>query len=402
MPFTFSDLVSAAGQILLVMAACFALACLVISHLRYQSMTREAQVVVEEGSAAGDAFLVHVAQRLGTVHRNPSPFTVMLVSPERWHAVAEQYGHDLAVELTGQLEQRLRAGLRRGDLAVRFREDVVALLLEARRAAAGAIGRRILEAGAHDAFKLSSGLILRARAVAGAAAYPEDGDRAGALRAKAESALQHARVVGDSPQWPPDTVAPQLPVRAAHQGVDDDQKPLVDELTGVLQDDRLGTALQKYVARCRNNDVPVSILCLDVDYLRRYNDHYGRKTGDQLLRSVADFLQRQTREDDLIARWAGDQFVMAVPATGQEGLAVAQRLWSAIRRTPFAGVGPGLRLTVTIGVSAFPEHGGQARQLFEAAQLALRVAKSKGRNQCLLYDESMRQMKVAKDTIDAF
>ena len=54
MPFTFSDLVSAAGQILLVMAACFALACLVISHLRYQSMTREAQVVVEEGSAAGD------------------------------------------------------------------------------------------------------------------------------------------------------------------------------------------------------------------------------------------------------------------------------------------------------------------------------------------------------------
>lgn len=393
----------AAGQIVLVVGLCFGLICLLISHLRFQSLTRQAHVAVEEGAVeGGDAFQLHIAQHLGTAHRNPAPFTVMLLAPERWHTVAEQYGRDAALEVVGLLEQRARRAVRRGDLVLRFREDVVALLLEASRTAAQAIGERVVKTCTRDACKLGSGLVLRVNAVAGAAAYPEDGDRAGELRAKAESALQHARVEGRSPQWPPDPAAPQLPQRPAHTGVVDEQKPLLDELTGVLQESHLGNALQKYVARYWREDLPVSLLCLDVDYLRRYNDQYGRKTGDQLLRSVADFLQRSTREDDLIARWAGDQFVVALQGTGAHALGVAQRVWAAIRKTSFVGIGPGLRLTVTIGVSNVPDHGSTARHLFEAAQIALRVAKTKGRNQVLVYHHDMRQLQVAQQSIDAF
>jgi diguanylate cyclase (GGDEF)-like protein len=353
-------------------------------------------------AGVGDAFQLHIAQRLGTAHRNPAPFTVMLLAPERWHSLAEQYGRDVALEVVAMIEQRARGAVRRGDLVLRFREDVVAMLLEASRTAAHLIGQRVVQACTRDACKLGSGLVLRAATVAGAAAYPEDGDRAGELRAKAEAALQHARVEGRSPQWPPDTVAPQLPQRPAHTGVVDEQKPLLDELTGVLQDSHLGTALQKYVARYWREDRPVSLLCLDVDYLRRYNDQYGRKTGDQLLRSVADFLQRSTREDDLIARWAGDQFVIAMPCTAAEAVGAGQRLWAAIRKTAFVGIGPGLRLTVTIGVSNVPDHGSNARQLFEAAQIALRVAKSKGRNQVLAYQHDLRQSKAGQQAVEAF
>lgn len=403
MALTLLEVLAAAGETLLVMAGVFAVVCLLVSHLRFQALARRARTVVEKGSpAAGDTLQVHIAQRLGTAHRDPAPFTLMLVTPERWHALPDPYGREAALELVTLLEQRLRKLVRRDDLVLRFREDVVAVLLGARRSAADAIGRRVLGAAARDAYRLASGLILRVQALAGAAAYPEDGDRAGDLRAKAEAALQHAAPSGPCPQWPPDTVAAQPPPKAAHVGVEEDQKPLLDPLTGVLQERRLGTALQKYVARYRRDEKPVAVLCLDIDYLRRYNDQYGQKTGDQLLRSIAEFLQQQTREDDLIARWGGDQFVIALQASQPEAWGVAQRLWSAVRKTPFAGVGPGLRLTVTIGMSSCPEHGANARHLFEAAQVALRVAKTKGRNQCLIFADEMRTMKVAKQPIDAF
>lgn len=403
MSVTLLDILAGAGQVLLAFGLAFALVCLLISHLRFQALTRRAHEVAAVGNTAGDAFQVHIAHRLGTVHRDPAPFSVVLVAPERWTLLAEQYGRDAAVELVTLLEKRLRGALRRDDRVVRLREDAVGLLIGASQKAADAIGQRLVAASGRESFRLASGLILRVNAVAGAAAYPEHGDRAGELLAKAETALQHARVAGQSPQWPADTVAPELPAKAAHVGVtDDEQRPLVDELTGVLQEQRMGTALQKYVARCRRDERPVSILCVDVDYLRRYNDQYGRKTGDQLLRNVADFLQRNTREADLIARWEGDQFVIALQASPAEAQAIGQRLWNGVRRTPFAGAGPGLRLTVTIGVSGYPDHGNNARHLFESAQIALRVAKSKGRNQCLLFQENMRQLRVAQQVADAF
>lgn len=403
---TFTDILGAAGQTLLLAGLCFFVLCLFMSHFRFQVLTRTLKTQVDEGPAGAEAFQVHIAQQLGTAHRNPAPFTVMLVTPERWTQLGEQYGRPVALQLVEQVEQRLRGLLRRTDRVVRFREDVVALLLQAGREAADAIGRRALVDAARESFRIPNGPVLRVTLLAGASAFPEDGDRAGNLRSKAESALQHARVAGISPQWPPDTVAPSLPAKVTHAGTPDeegvDQKTLLDELTGVLQESRLGPALQKYVAQCRRDEKPVSVLCLDIDYLRRYNDQYGRRTGDQLLKHVAEFLKHTTREEDLIARHAGDQFVLAMPTTSAQALAVAQRLWTGLRRTAFEGSGPGLRLTVTVGVAGFPDHGIIGRELFESAQLALRVAKSKGRNQCLLFHESMRKLAAAGEAGDAF
>jgi hypothetical protein len=83
------------------------------------------------------------------------------------------------------------------------------------------------------------------------------------------------------------------------------------------------------------------LLCLDVDYLRRYNDQYGRKTGDQLLRSVADFPAALTREDDLIARWAkATSLSSPCPPPPNQALAEARDSAAGLRRaTAFEGMG---------------------------------------------------------------
>lgn len=403
---TEGDILSVIAQTLLLGGVVFAFVCLMTSLLRFQQLTRRSKSAVQLEDQS-NAFQLYIARQLGTAHRQPAPFTAVLVSPENWDSLADQLGEAKADGLAKLVEVRLRSMVRRTDMVMNYRSGVTALILRAPRLASESIGRRILQDASREGFRLADGPMIQLRLKGGAAAYPEDGDRAAALRAKAEEALASAGA--STPlalMWPPDTVAPSLPGKIAHAGAPDedtkDQKSLLDELTGVLKENQLGPALQKYVAQCRRDERPVSVLCLDVDYLRRYNDQYGRRTGDQLLRHVADYLKHATREEDLIARHAGDQFVIALPTLPQHALAVGQRIWSGLRKTAFEGSGPGLRLTVTVGVASFPDHGLIGRELFESAELALLVGKKKGRNQCLMFQEPMRKMIGVVELGDSF
>ena len=117
---------------------------------------------------------------------------------------------------------------------------------------------------------------------------------------------------------------------------------------------------------------------------------------------MADYLQSSTREAELIARYEGDQFVIALSATAPQALTVAQRILTGLRRASFEGGGSGLRLTATLGVAAFPDHGLTAKELFASAQAALKAAKAKGRNQCLLYQEPRTRPDQIGRASDAF
>lgn len=388
------------GQSLLVAALCFAVLALLSSHLRFQLMTRRAQNVKAPGPAARSAFELRIAQQLGTAHRNPAPFAIARITPAGWAHLRELHGAAVPPELMDGIERRLRETVRESDIVMRLKEDELGVLIRTSRTAGNEVIRRVIQALSATPITLASGLSIRVDALAGLAAYPEDGDRAPDLYAKAESALEQARARGRGWHWPESTVAPELPAPAAHVGEPEDTAPMLDELTGVLRLERLGTALQKFVAARRRDELPVSVLVLDVDSLRRYNQQYGREMGDALLRGFAQFLQKNTRERDLIARWAEDQFLVALDCSPERALGVAQRLWTGVRKTSFGRAG--LRLTVTIGIAGWPGHSGHARGLFEEAQLALRVGKSKGRNQCVLFDPEMRKLKVAAAPVEVF
>ena len=88
---------------------------------------------------------------------------------------------------------------------------------------------------------------------------------------------------------------------------------LLDALTGVLRSDRLMPAMSKYIAGLRRDGEPVSLISFDVDQLRNYNEHYGQETGDDILRTIGAVLQRNVREDDLIGRAGGQEFVLLLP-----------------------------------------------------------------------------------------
>jgi diguanylate cyclase len=128
----------------------------------------------------------------------------------------------------------------------------------------------------------------------------------------------------------------------------------------------------------------VSLLVLDIDHFKKFNDTYGHLVGDDCLKMVAQCIKRHvTRPQDLAARYGGEEFVVLLPDTPGAGAErVAERIRQEIEKTAFRVSGEILHLTVSIGVcSVSPSRADATKEIFSCADEALYEAKGQGRNQ---------------------
>jgi diguanylate cyclase (GGDEF)-like protein len=158
-----------------------------------------------------------------------------------------------------------------------------------------------------------------------------------------------------------------------------------DAMTGIANRRRFDAALDREWRRCRRARTPLSILMIDVDHFKAYNDYCGHPQGDACLRQVAQVLVEAVgRPGDLAARYGGEEFVCLLPEVSAAGaLTVAERLMAALRQAnivhPRSLAGP--RLTISIGVATAEALTGEAERLVEFADQLLYAAKRAGRNQ---------------------
>lgn len=143
----------------------------------------------------------------------------------------------------------------------------------------------------------------------------------------------------------------------------------------------------------RRHKQPISLLIIDVDYLRRFNDTYGHLEGDNCLRSIARAAREGLfRPTDIVARFGGEELAALLPNTTLEGARlVAERIKSLVDSyaIPHAASDLSSRVTVSIGVSSLePEKGGEAISLLLQAENAVSQAKRRGRNQISMYRET--------------
>lgn len=159
-----------------------------------------------------------------------------------------------------------------------------------------------------------------------------------------------------------------------------------DGLTGLANRRAFDVMFQQEFARARRNRTPMSLLILDVDHFKKFNDCYGHPAGDACLRQVSQAIARQvTRQTDFVARYGGEEFVVLLPGTEQCGaLAVAERVRKAVYELNSAHEsGLDNRVTVSIGAATFeplPRVAQTAEQLLLDADTALYASKSAGRN----------------------
>lgn len=157
-----------------------------------------------------------------------------------------------------------------------------------------------------------------------------------------------------------------------------------DQLTGLANRNYLRQGLTYYLMA----EAPrqAAVLFLDLDRFKNVNDTLGHAAGDQLLREVADRLRQQTRNDDLLARWGGDEFVVALfGIDNMQNLTQKARFYIELLAQPHVLEGKTVHAPTSIGVAMYPDGGDSAEALIRNADLALYQAKSAGRNNFQLF-----------------
>lgn len=156
---------------------------------------------------------------------------------------------------------------------------------------------------------------------------------------------------------------------------------MTDELTRIANRRALLARADAAVARARAREEPLSVLALDVDRFKGINDAFGHHAGDVVLQRVADACQAALRQDDVIGRTGGEEFVVLLPGTGAAAAGeVAERLRAAVERLDWADVDPGLHVTVSIGVAERAAGDTAFAPLLKRADDSLYRAKETGRN----------------------
>lgn len=158
-----------------------------------------------------------------------------------------------------------------------------------------------------------------------------------------------------------------------------------DGLTGIANRRRMDELLPRMAANCAREKEPLSLIMLDIDFFKGYNDKYGHLKGDETLKAVAQAMAQATeRATDLVARYGGEEFVVVLPNTDADGARkVAERILLTVESLGIPNEASTVASCVTVSAgiaAAVPEPGQDCMELIDKADTALYAAKSAGRN----------------------
>ena len=159
-----------------------------------------------------------------------------------------------------------------------------------------------------------------------------------------------------------------------------------DPLTNLFNRRYMEETFERELHRAARHNRPLGVVLFDIDHFKTFNDTYGHEAGDAVLRTIGEFLLRQTRSDDVICRYGGEEFVLIIlEAKPEDTLKRAEALCAGIHRLELSHMNQVMMpISISAGAASFPAHGRRSEDLLRAADKALYEAKHQGRNRVVM------------------
>jgi diguanylate cyclase (GGDEF)-like protein len=144
---------------------------------------------------------------------------------------------------------------------------------------------------------------------------------------------------------------------------------------------------QEMKRSCRHNK-KFSLIMMDIDNFKSFNDTYGHQLGDKVLKDVASAAKKISRSEDIAARYGGEEFVMILPETdSRQAMNLAERIRASVAEIEIPHENQKLHVTISLGVSTYPDHSDNKEELIHAADAALYTSKNRGKNCVSLFEK---------------
>lgn len=162
----------------------------------------------------------------------------------------------------------------------------------------------------------------------------------------------------------------------------------IDKLTGVYLRKHIEQQFAIQMSISRQQNFSLSVIMLDIDKFKNVNDTYGHRKGDEILSKIGERLLKSVRATDYVARYGGEEFIILLPETDAvSGYKVAEKIRTMVEQSKL--LGEEMPLTVSLGVSTYPDDGANEEELIEKADQALYYSKNNGRNKSTSWDDKL-------------
>ncbi|MEH6564280.1 MAG: GGDEF domain-containing protein [Halopseudomonas sp.] len=165
-----------------------------------------------------------------------------------------------------------------------------------------------------------------------------------------------------------------------------------DPLTGAYNRRYFDVSINRELSQCDRKNQPLSLILVDIDHFKAINDGFGHQAGDQILIALADILRLNSRASDIVCRYGGEEFLIALPNTDLDtAVQRAEQYRCAFADGEVSWQQHRLQSTISLGIACYPDQAAEVDSLLRCADLAMYRAKRDGRNRSVAYSPELQE-----------